>query len=74
MNERYRVQFSEIPQSVTQEGEELFFDLFGIPFKEAQELAKWEGEIGDRFRNIFKLIKEAYDTNRQESEPNRETQ
>lgn len=69
-----RVQFSEIPQSITQEGEELFFSLFGIPFKAAQDLAKMEGEIGSHWRTIFKLIKEAYDTNRQESEPNRETQ
>jgi len=65
---------NQIPSSITPEGEELFEDLFGIPFKAAQVLATWDGEIGQRYKNIFKLIKEAYDTNRQESESSREAE
>ncbi len=72
MNERDK--FVEIPKSISQEGEEEFFLLFGIPLHAAQELATWEGEIGERFRNIFKLIKEAYDTNRQENKPEGQTE
>ena len=56
-----RDNFSEIPKSISQEGEEEFFLLFGIPFHAAQELATWEGEIGDRYRNIFKYLKEGYE-------------
>ena len=65
---------SEIPKSISQEGEEEFFLLFGISFHAAQELATWEGEIGDRFRLIFKYLKEGYDINRQKSESSREAQ
>lgn len=52
---------NQIPSGITPEGEELFEDLFGIPFKAAQVLAMWEGEIGERYRNIFKYLKEAYE-------------
>jgi len=65
---------NSIPIGITPEGEELFKELFGISFEQAQDLATWEGEIGERYRNIFKLIKEAYDTNRQEIEPSREAE
>lgn len=45
-----------IPTSITSEGEQLFIELFGIPFQEAKELATWEGEIGEHFRNLFQYI------------------
>lgn len=75
MHERERS--SEIPSGITPEGDELFKDLFGISFTQAQVLATWEGEIGEHFRGLFNYIKnykEEYDINRQESEPERETQ
>lgn len=46
-----------IPTDITDEGERLFFELFEISFKEAQELATWEGEIGDKYRGLFEYIK-----------------
>jgi len=52
-----RDNFSEIPKSISQEGEEEFFLLFGIPFHAAQDLATWEGEIGEHFRGLFNYIK-----------------
>lgn len=55
MHERERS--SEIPSGITPEGEELFEDLFGISFKAAQDLATWEGEIGEYFRGLFNYIK-----------------
>ena len=74
MHERYRI--CEIPTGISQEGEEEFFLLFGISFYSAQELATWEGEIGDRFRLLFKYLKGgSYGyTNKQESESSRKTQ
>lgn len=54
MHERERS--SEIPSGITPEGDELFKDLFGISFEQAQDLATWEGEIGDRFRELFKYL------------------
>lgn len=59
MHERERS--SEIPSGIAPEGEELFEDLFGIPFKAAQDLAKMEGEIGERYRLLFKYLKEGYE-------------
>lgn len=55
MNEKEK--YTEIPSGITPEGEEIFERLFGIPFKAAQDLAKWEGEIGERYRAIFTYIK-----------------
>ncbi len=72
MHERERS--SEIPSGITPEGDELFKDLFGISFEQAQELATWEGEIGERYRLLFKYLKEGYDINRQKSESSREAQ
>ena len=72
MHERERS--SEIPSGITPEGDELFKDLFGISFEQAQDLATWEGEIGERYRVLFKYLKEGYDTNRQEGESSRETE
>ncbi len=72
MHERERS--SEIPSGITPEGDELFKDLFGISFKQAQDLATWEGEVGERYRLLFKYLKEGYDTNRQEGESSRETE
>ena len=48
---------SPIPSGITPEGEELFKELFGISFTQAQDLATWEGEIGERWRGVFKYIK-----------------
>ena len=59
MHERERS--SEIPSGITPEGDELFKDLFGISFKQAQNLATWEGEIGERYRLLFKYLKEGYE-------------
>lgn len=50
---------NQIPSGITPEGSELFKDLFGISFEQAQDLATWEGEIGERWRAIFNLIKES---------------
>lgn len=47
---------NQIPSGIAPEGEELFEDMFGISFKSAQRLATWEGEIGDKWRRVFKLI------------------
>ena len=54
MHERERS--SEIPSGITPEGNELFKDLFGISFEQAQDLATWEGEVGERYRLLFKYL------------------
>lgn len=59
MHERERS--SEIPSGITPEGDELFKDLFGILFTQAQDLATWEGEIGEHWRTVFKYLKEGYE-------------
>lgn len=63
-----RTQYNEVPISITSEGEELFFSLFGIPFKAAQDLAKIQGEVGERYRLLFKYLKEEHET-KQEIQP-----
>lgn len=65
---------NSIPIGITPEGEKLFEDLFGISFTQAQDLATWEGEIGEQYRNLFKYLKEGYDTNKQESESSRDSE
>jgi hypothetical protein len=52
---------NQIPSGITPEGDELFKDLFGISFEQAQDLATWEGEIGERYRLLFKYLKEEYE-------------
>lgn len=65
---------NQIPSGITSEGEELFKELFGISFTQAQDLATWEGEVGERYRLLFKYLKEGYDTNRSKSESEGKTE
>ena len=54
MNERET--YNKIPSGIAPEGEELFEELFGISFKQAKDLATWEGEIGEYWREVFEYI------------------
>ena len=51
-----------LPTSITEEGEQLFLELFGVSFSQAKELATWEGEVGKYWKNVFILLKEGYET------------
>jgi hypothetical protein len=53
----YRQNINEriLPTSITEEGKQLFFELFGVTFEQAKELATWEGEVGKYWKGYIYL-------------------
>jgi len=55
------------PQQELTEVDKAFEELYGIPLLWAKQLAQFDNEIGEYWKNLFKYLKEQEEYDRRES-------